>query len=67
MTQIISKQLHVDIKAINIYTHDGVFEGEITLKVHNETFLSEITKKLEKIEGIVKISRTYKHSKNIKV
>ena len=67
VTQIISKQLHVDIKAINIYTHDGVFEGEITLKVHNETFLSEITKKLEKIEGIVKISRTYKHSKNIKV
>jgi GTP pyrophosphokinase len=67
VTQIISKQLHVDIKAINIYTHDGVFEGEITLKVHNETFLSEITKKLEKIEGIVKISRTYKQSKNIKV
>ena len=60
VTQIISKQLHVDIKAINIYTHDGVFEGEITLKVHNETFLGEITKKLEKIEGIVKISRTYK-------
>ena len=67
VTQIISKQLHVDIKAINIYTHDGVFEGEITLKVHNETFLREITKKLEKIEGIVKISRTYKHSRNIKV
>ena len=67
VTQIISKQLHVDIKAINIYTHDGVFEGEITLKVHNETFLSEITKKLEKIEGIVKISRTYKHSRNIKL
>ena len=66
VTQIISKQLHVDIKAINIYTDDGVFEGEITLKVHNETFLSEITKKIEKIEGIIKISRTYKHSKNIK-
>ena len=58
--------MHVDIKAINIYTDDGVFEGEITLKVHNETFLSEITKKIEKIEGIIKISRTYKHSKNIK-
>ena len=62
VTQIISKQLHVDIKAINIITDDGVFEGEITLKVHTETFLREITKKLEKIEGIVKISRTYKHN-----
>jgi len=66
VTQIISKQLNVDIKSINISTNDGVFEGEITLKVHNDTFLSEITKKLEKIEGIAKISRTYKHSKNIK-
>ena len=65
VTQIISKQLNVDIKSININTHAGVFEGEITLKVHNETFLSEITKKLEKIEGIVNISRTYKHSKDL--
>ena len=62
VTQIISKQLHVDIKAINIITEDGVFEGEITLKVHNDTFLRAITKKLEKIEGIIKISRTYKHN-----
>ena len=66
VTQIISKQMHVDIKAINIYTDDGVFDGEITLKVHNEKFLSEITKKLEKIDGIVKITRTYKHNQNIK-
>jgi GTP pyrophosphokinase len=66
VTQIISKQMHVDIKAINIHTDDGVFDGEITLKVHNEKFLSEITKKLETIEGIVKITRTYKHNQNIK-
>ena len=66
VTQIISKQMHVDIKAINISTDDGVFDGEITLKVHNEKFLSEITKKLEEIDGIVKITRTYKHNQNIK-
>ena len=66
VTQIISKQLNVDIKSININTNDGVFEGDITLKVHNDTFLNEITKKLEKIEGIVNISRTYKHTQDIK-
>ena len=66
VTQIISKQLNVDIKSININTNDGVFEGDITLKVHNDTFLNEITKKLEKIEGIVNISRTYNHTKDIK-
>ena len=66
VTQIISKQMHVDIKAINVSTDDGVFDGEITLKVHNEKFLSEITKKLKKIDGIDKITRTYKHRQNIK-
>ena len=66
VTQIISKQLNVDIKSININTNDGVFEGKNKKKVHNDTFLNEITKKLEKIEGIVNISRTYKHTKDIK-
>ena len=66
VTQVISKQMHVNIIAINISTDDGVFEGEITLKVHNENFLQEITKKIAKIDGIVKISRTYKHNKKFK-
>ena len=67
ITQIISKQMHVDIKAINVVGDDGVFDGEITLKIHNENFLNQVTSKLEKIEGIDSISRTYKHSKNIKI
>ena len=67
ITQIISKQMHVDIKAINVIGDDGIFDGEITLKVHNENFLNQVTSKLEKIEGIEAISRTYKHNKNIKV
>ena len=67
ITQIISKQMHVDIKAINVISNDGVFEGEITLKVHNYNFLKEVTEKLEKVEGIESISRTYKHTKNIKI
>jgi GTP pyrophosphokinase len=59
--------MHVDIKAINVISNDGVFEGEITLKVHNYNFLKEVTEKLEKVEGIESISRTYKHNKNIKI
>lgn len=67
ITEIISKQMHVNIKAINVVGNDGVFDGEITLKVHNENFLNQVTSKLKKIEGIDEISRTYKHNKNIKV
>ena len=61
VTQIISKQLNVDIKSININTHDGVFEGEITLFVRNVSVLNSLTEKLQNVDGVTKINRTYKH------
>ena len=61
VTQIISNQMNVNIKSINISSSDGVFEGIITLKVHNVTFLKELTDKLGKVEAISSITRTYKH------
>jgi len=62
VTQIISNQMNVNIKSINITSHDGVFEGIISLKVHNVSFLKELTTKLEKIKAITSITRTYKHN-----
>lgn len=61
VTQIISNQMNVNIKSINISSDDGIFEGVITLKVRNVSFLKELTDKLEKIEAISSITRTYKH------
>jgi len=61
VTQIISKQMNVNIKSINITSDDGVFEGIITLKVRNVSFLKELTTKLKKIKTITSIIRTYKH------
>ncbi|MEC7646636.1 MAG: bifunctional (p)ppGpp synthetase/guanosine-3',5'-bis(diphosphate) 3'-pyrophosphohydrolase [Bacteroidota bacterium] len=61
ITQIISNQMHVNIKSINISSNDGIFEGTITLKAHNATFLKELTTKLKKIKAISSITRTYKH------
>jgi len=61
VTQIISNQMNVNIKSINISSNDGIFEGVITLKVHNVTFLKELTNKLEKMKAISSITRTYKH------
>jgi len=62
ITQIISNQMNVNIKSINITSNDGVFEGSITLKVHNSSFLKELTDKLERIKAITSITRTYKHN-----
>ncbi len=61
VTQIISNQMHVNIKSIDINSDDGIFEGIITLKVHNVSFLNELTNKLKKIKAISSITRTFKH------
>ncbi len=61
VTQIISNQMHVNIKSIDINSDDGIFEGIITLKVHNVSFLNELTIKLKKIKAISSITRTFKH------
>ena len=62
VTQIISNQMHVNIKSINMTSDDGIFDGIITLKVHNVTFLKELTTKLKRIDAISSITRTYKHN-----
>ena len=62
VTQIISNQMNVNIKSINISSDDGIFEGVITLKVRNVSFLKVLTSKLNKVEAIKSITRTYKHA-----
>ncbi|MBT6808928.1 MAG: bifunctional (p)ppGpp synthetase/guanosine-3',5'-bis(diphosphate) 3'-pyrophosphohydrolase [Flavobacteriales bacterium] len=62
VTKIISSQMNVNMRAININSHDGVFEGEITLFVHNVSVLNSLTSKLKNVDGVTQINRTYKHS-----
>ena len=52
--------MNVNMRAINI-SKDGIFEGEITLFVRNVSVLNSLTKKLQNVDGVTKINRTYKH------
>ena len=76
VTQIISNQMHVNIKSINITSNDGIFEGLITLKVHNVSFLlnlqlnskkSKLFLQLQELINIVDFNRlkSYKFVKKI--
>ena len=60
VTKIISAQMNVNISAVNIISNDGLFEGEITLKIHNVSFLNSLIKKLKKIDGLQSVERSYK-------
>lgn len=58
-TKIISSNLHVHIRSINITEEDGVFEGKISVSVKNKSQLDKIMDQLKHIDGIRKVSRTF--------
>lgn len=57
VTQIISNDMNVNIKAINISGDAGVFSGEITLVVTDKMHLTKIIEKLKKVEGVTSVTR----------
>ena len=59
ITKIISSNLHVHIRSINISEEDGVFDGKISVSVKNKVQLERILEQLKNIEGIEKVSRTF--------
>tara|TARA_R110001583_G_scaffold57921_6_gene173075 strand:+ start:6763 stop:8982 length:2220 start_codon:yes stop_codon:yes gene_type:complete len=61
ITQVISRDMSVNIHNLNISGHDGIFEGKITISVKNKTQLQKLSENIKKIEGIDKVDRIYKH------
>ena len=57
ITKLISENLHVNMKSISFSSDDGVFSGNITVEVKNQTMLKNLIDKLKKINGIDKVIR----------
>jgi GTP pyrophosphokinase len=57
VTQVISRQLNVNIRKLNIEANDGIFEGKIQLWVHDVDDVKTICNNLQKIENIKAVSR----------
>ena len=57
ITNEISDNLHVDMKKVSFTTEDGIFEGDISLKVKNNDILNKLISHLKKIDGIDKVTR----------
>ncbi len=57
ITTVISKELSVNIRTINLHGHDGVFEGTIDLYVHNTSDLNNLIMNLIKIKGVESVHR----------
>ena len=52
VTQVISRQLNVNIRKLTIETNDGIFEGKIQLWVHDVEDVKTICNNLKKIQNI---------------
>ncbi|MHA7843763.1 MAG: RelA/SpoT family protein [Winogradskyella sp.] len=57
ITKLISENLHVNMKSISFSSDDGIFNGDITVEVKNQTMLKNLIDKLKKINGIDKVTR----------
>ena len=57
ITQVISRELNVNIRKLNIETNDGIFEGKIQLYVHDVDDVKKICNNLRKINQIKAVTR----------
>lgn len=57
ITQVISRQLNVNIRKLDIETNDGIFEGKVQLYVHDVDDVKAITDNLRKIKNIKSVTR----------
>ena len=57
VTQVISRQLNVNIRKLTIETNDGIFVGKIQLWVHDVEDVKTICNNLKKIQNIKQVNR----------
>jgi GTP diphosphokinase / guanosine-3',5'-bis(diphosphate) 3'-diphosphatase len=57
ITKIISEDLMVNMRSISFDTDDGIFTGAIKVYVHDTSHLESLMRKLEKVPGVIKVTR----------
>ncbi len=60
ITNIISNELSVNIRSMNIDTHDGIFEATFDLYVHNTEDVNNLILTLAKLKGVDSVKRMEK-------
>jgi GTP pyrophosphokinase len=62
LTNVITGEFNVNIRRLNLETHDGIFESNIDLYVHNTNNLDHLIDKVKKVKGVETIKRIEKES-----
>ncbi|WP_341228233.1 RelA/SpoT family protein [uncultured Arcticibacterium sp.] len=57
ISKVISEELHINMRGLNVNTEDGVFQGEIKVFVFDTKHMEKLVRKLSKIRDMDKVSR----------
>lgn len=60
ITNIISKLNNINMRTVMFDTHDGIFEGDLYLYIHNVDDLNSLINRLKKVKGVDNIERIEK-------
>ncbi|MGK4567592.1 ACT domain-containing protein [Flavobacterium sp. 3HN19-14] len=61
LTKVISSNMHVNIQSISLSSEAGIFKGQVSVVVQNNTILKRLIDNIKKIDGIDKVTRVYKN------
>lgn len=61
LTKVISNNMHVNIQSISLSGQAGIFNGQVTVIVQNNTILKKLIENIRKIDGIEKVTRINKN------
>ena len=59
LAKVVSADFNINIREVNIHSHDGIFEGNVSLYVKDAESLHAVMDKLRKIKGIESVKRTF--------
>ena len=58
LAKLVSADFNINIREVNIHSHDGIFEGSVSLYVKDTEGLHAVMDKVRKIKGIESVKRT---------
>ena len=57
LISIISKEVGVQMRSISIDSHDGLFQGNISVMIANTSMMEQLIKKLKAVKGVKSVTR----------
>ncbi|WP_417016575.1 RelA/SpoT family protein [Alistipes sp.] len=58
LATVVTNDFNINIREVNIHSHDGIFEGNVSLYVKDAESLNAVMDKLRQIKGIETVKRT---------